>query len=247
MWLELRALVAGRARGRTRWIRPDARSPEAPGSEPIVACARSPADLARGADEDRWVAVLLEHAAASDPRPKVPTLVDLPEGVVGEGDEVAVDADRGRVELPGVERVDVVTSFLEREDGAVLLLRRSDRVGSFRGRWAGVSGFLESIPPLAQALTEIREETGIVLAPEALRRSGAPVLARDGRRVFAVHPFRFGVRTPEVRLDWEHTEYRWIRPEEIGAYLTVPRLEEVWRRVASDAPRPAGDSGPKET
>lgn len=51
----------------------------------------------------------------------------------------------------------VVTCFLE-HDGKIPLLRRSQRVGTYRGRWAGVSGYIEEgNTPYAQALEEIRE------------------------------------------------------------------------------------------
>src|SRR5262249_21058093 len=53
----------------------------------------------------------------------------------------------------------VVTCLLLRTDQQetrMLLLRRSQRVGSYRGRWAGVSGFVEpNVSPDEQAYTEI--------------------------------------------------------------------------------------------
>ncbi|GAI08379.1 unnamed protein product, partial [marine sediment metagenome] len=44
--------------------------------------------------------------------------------------------------------------------GEILLLRRSERVGSYRGRWAGVSGYIEKTPD-EQAMVEIEEETSL--------------------------------------------------------------------------------------
>ena len=37
----------------------------------------------------------------------------------------------------------VVTCFLESE-GEILILYRSEQVGSYQGRWAGVSGYVET-------------------------------------------------------------------------------------------------------
>ncbi|MCL0057688.1 hypothetical protein M1N05_01270 [Dehalococcoidales bacterium] len=37
----------------------------------------------------------------------------------------------------------VVTCFLE-SDGEILILRRSAQVSSYQGRWAGVSGYIET-------------------------------------------------------------------------------------------------------
>lgn len=53
-----------------------------------------------------------------------------------------------------------------------------------------------------------------------------------------VHPFLF--TTPRemeeemlqnLKIDWEHTEFKWIKPEEITNHQTVPNLEKAWKRV----------------
>ena len=49
----------------------------------------------------------------------------------------------------------VVTCFLESAN-EILILRRSEQVGSYRGRWAGVSGYIETTAD-EQALVEIEE------------------------------------------------------------------------------------------
>ena len=53
----------------------------------------------------------------------------------------------------------VVTCFL-RNRGDVLLLRRSQRVGSYQGKWGAVSGYVEGTPE-ETAWREIEEETGL--------------------------------------------------------------------------------------
>ena len=131
----------------------------------------------------------------------------------------------------------VVTCFLLRRSPAgdeVLLLRRSQQVGTYRGRWAGVSGYLEETTPLAQAYREIEEEAGLAPDEVSLLRAGEPLVVVDteaGRR-WIVHPFLFEVRrNAHVRVDWEHTEARWVRPEEVPAFETVPQLAEALMRV----------------
>ena len=61
-----------------------------------------------------------------------------------------------------MQHADVVTSFLLRRSPAgsdeLFLVRRSNRVGTYHGRWAGVSGFVEA-PPDEQAYVELAEET----------------------------------------------------------------------------------------
>ncbi len=191
-----------------------------------------------------WVGAVLEiEQMAHLPSPGPPIVGGLEADIFRDGDPLAVDGGRGEVELGGVQEIRVVTSFLERADGRVLLLRRSDRVGSFRGRWAGVSGYLEEPSPGAQARREIREETGIAAGDLEAVAEGAVVYARDGDRVYAVSPFRFRVSAPRIRLDWEHSEYAWVDPAEISHRDTVPKLDRVWRAVAAPS-RGSGSPNP---
>ena len=128
----------------------------------------------------------------------------------------------------------VVTAFLTRGN-QVLLLRRSDRVGTYKGRWAGVSGSVEAgSTPIEQAIQEIEEETGLSNA------DAIPVLAGQSldfvddalNRRWVVHPFRFRVSDEaKIRLDWEHSEARWTEPTQLERMSTVPRLVDGWRRV----------------
>ena len=131
----------------------------------------------------------------------------------------------------------VVTSFLE-DQGKILLLRRSDRVRTYTGRWAGVSGTIEpGRTPEEQARTEIFEETGLTDEDVRLVASGEPLTVEDASigRGFVVHPFRFSVLHPKrIRTDWEHVETRWVDPAELAGYETVPRLVETWKRVSDE-------------
>jgi 8-oxo-dGTP diphosphatase len=124
----------------------------------------------------------------------------------------------------------VVSCILER-GGLILVLKRSGLVGSFRGRWAGVSGYVESAPD-EQALTEIREETGLGSDDVSLLKRGDVVEAEgDGTRWF-IHPFLFRVvEDAKIMTDWEHTEHCWITPGELCDYDTVPGLERVIKSV----------------
>jgi 8-oxo-dGTP diphosphatase len=130
---------------------------------------------------------------------------------------------------------EVVTSFLER-DGKILLLRRSDRVRTYPGRWAGVSGSIDSgHTPEEQARVEILEETQLTGDDVRLIASGEPLSFDDAEtaRSWVVYPFRFEVLHPErIKTDWEHSESVWIEPERLGNFPTVPRLLDVWQRVA---------------
>lgn len=128
----------------------------------------------------------------------------------------------------------IVTVFIEYQ-GKVLLLRRSQKVKSMKGKWAGVSGYIErQQEPLRQAFKEVHEETGLTNNNIKLLNEGKPLEAVDNppdNVIWVVHPFYFRSNTNAIILDWEHDQYKWIDPAEIEDYDTVPRLKEALDRV----------------
>jgi 8-oxo-dGTP pyrophosphatase MutT (NUDIX family) len=128
-----------------------------------------------------------------------------------------------------------VTSFLEHDD-KILVLRRSERVRTYQGRWAGVSGSIDGgRTPEQQARLEILEETTLTDDDVRLVATGAPLAIDDATegRHWLVHPFRFLVLHPEkIATDWEHVETRWIAPGALAELETVPRLADAWAAVA---------------
>jgi len=123
---------------------------------------------------------------------------------------------------------DVVTSFLW-NNGEVLILRRSARVGTFQGRWAGVSGYIEDDED-NQAIREITEETELLDADFKLLKKGKLLEVEDPENnvLWRVRPYLFSIEgRGRIKIDWEHTETRWIKPEEISSFETVPGLKEA--------------------
>ena len=126
----------------------------------------------------------------------------------------------------------VVTCFLE-SNGEILILRRSQQVGSYQGRWAGVSGYIEKTAD-EQALVEIKEEAGLSGEDLKLIKRGRPLPIKDERLgiKWVVHPYLFHIKDRgKIKIDWEHKEVRWISPEDIANYQTVPMLKETLARV----------------
>ena len=131
---------------------------------------------------------------------------------------------------------DVVTVFLTHRS-KILVLKRSREVGTYKGHWAGVSGYLESEDPLKQAYSEMAEEVGLSKQDVTLVKAGNPLEIVDAaqNRAWRVHPFLFSVHEPDkIRLDWENIEMRWILPAEIVGLHTVPALKETLDRVIGD-------------
>ena len=134
--------------------------------------------------------------------------------------------------INNLQEKQVVTCFLESEN-KILILRRSEQVGSYQGKWAGVSGYIEKAAD-EQALTEIEEETSLHQQDLKLIKRGKPLLIKDERLGvnWVVHPYLFHIKDRnKIKIDWEHKEMRWIDPKDMDNYQTVPNLKQTLARV----------------
>jgi 8-oxo-dGTP pyrophosphatase MutT (NUDIX family) len=139
----------------------------------------------------------------------------------------------------------VVTCFLRR-GGRVLVLKRSQRVGTHRGLWAGVSGYIErGEQPRETAFKELQEEVCARIGQLRLVREAPPLTFEDppSGKVWTVHPFLFDDLGVDVHTDWEHTEHRWVRPEELGPLETVPCLKEALAAALGEGTTVRGTNG----
>jgi 8-oxo-dGTP pyrophosphatase MutT (NUDIX family) len=131
----------------------------------------------------------------------------------------------------------VVNCLLVNADGKLLVLKRSDKVKTYKGLWGGVAGYIEEDEePYETALKEIREETG-------LKENDIDFIKKidsfkfidfyEGKRYdWEVFPFLFKTRKKDkIHIDWEHSEYRWITPSEIGKIDTVPHFNDIVFKV----------------
>ena len=156
------------------------------------------------------------------------------------------DNDQSAPEKPVMRPTHVVTCFLLRADDSdpqhtqLLIVQRSQRVGSYHGHWAGVSGFVEpGVTPDEQAYTEIREETQLQREQVQMLRRGAVVEYVDAAigRHWYVHPFLFHALTPDaIQTDWEAVNLRWIDPTTLADYETVPKLLEAYQSALQGDP-----------
>lgn len=157
---------------------------------------------------------------------RLPMVDRIDISLLREGDHAVVDGDKGTVELPEVSEKHVVSCVVQDGD-RMLLLKRSDKVGTFQGYWAAVSGFVEEDEtPAETACKELREETGLDMR---FAKEGRTVMVRDGNTVWHVHPYLFQASSPRVEIDWEHTEFSWVRPQDLKDFQTVPGLAEMVR------------------
>jgi len=51
-------------------------------------------------------------------------------------------------------------------------------------------------------------------------------------KLWIVHPFLFHVKDrTKIHINWENTELRWIEPEKLDEFVTVPGLKTVLASV----------------
>ncbi len=136
----------------------------------------------------------------------------------------------GRIDYSNSDIAMVLTIFVEYK-GKLLILKRSDKVAAYKGKWNAVAGYLDEIKPLAEKIKEeLSEELGINENIEEIKIGQfyqyfdqyinkkwliTPVLATFKKE-------------PEIKLDWEYTEYKWIEPAELADFDTVSGLEDTY-------------------
>jgi 8-oxo-dGTP pyrophosphatase MutT (NUDIX family) len=129
--------------------------------------------------------------------------------------------------------VDVVTCILMDDAGKILILKRSDKVRTYKGLWSGISGYVEeSKVPIETAIKEIKEEIGISESDVSLVKEMDSVsfvdFHEDKKYYWRIFPFLFKVeKKDKLIIDWEHSQYCWIFPSEINKFEAVPRLKEI--------------------
>jgi len=98
--------------------------------------------------------------------------------------------------------------------------------------WAGISGIIErgDETPLSRAKIEIFEEVGIKEDELKLLKSIQQlsiVSAQYKNHEWNIFPFLFSTKNMEIKLNWENSEFKWIKPTELVDYKTVPDLDKI--------------------
>ena len=155
----------------------------------------------------------------------VPMVDMLDISLFREGDEVFVDGNTGEVSIAGVKESSVTTSIIRHGD-RILILKRSEKVGTNKGKWAGVSGYIEEgESPEQTAPREIREELSI--DQFTMVGKASPITIREAGHIWVIHPFLFEVECEDIVTDWEHTDHRWVLPLEVKDFDIVPGFDRL--------------------
>ena len=140
----------------------------------------------------------------------------------------------GRIDYSDSDKAPVLTCFVKYE-GRILLLRRSDKVRVYQGLWNSVAGYLDEFRPLEEkAHEELREELGITSDLIKQTKLGQPyeLTGNKAKKIWVIFPVLVELnKEPVIKLDWEHTDFRWIDPADIKSFDIVPDLDKTLSRV----------------
>jgi isopentenyldiphosphate isomerase len=143
----------------------------------------------------------------------------------------------GRIDYSKSDTAPVLTVFVFAKS-SLLLLRRSTKVRTYKSKWNTIAGYIDEIKPLKTKINEeLKEEIGISQEIIQSYFFGEPYSFTDSIAGYTwiVHPAKVILKVkPSITLDWEHTEYEWIKPQDINIYDTVPKLHESLDRILSD-------------
>ena len=140
----------------------------------------------------------------------------------------------GRIDYSNSNIAPVVIVFIKYKN-LILLLKRSDKVRTYQREWNAVAGYLDEIKPIQEkALEEIQEETKIskenILSIQI--RESYKFIDSEINKTWIIVPALAELKNkPEIKLDWEHLEYKWINPKELKNFDLVSNLEESFRRA----------------
>ncbi len=137
----------------------------------------------------------------------------------------------GRIDYSHSVFAPVVIIFVKYQD-KILLLKRSAKVSTYPQKWSVVAGYLDEPKPIRQkVLEELKEELGLGKDVISKIHLGQSHKVRDDsiNRLWLRFPVLVELKKkPKIVFDWEHTQFKWIKPEELKDFDTPPFFQITW-------------------
>ena len=140
----------------------------------------------------------------------------------------------GRINYSTSNKAPVINCFVKYKD-KILILKRSNKVRAYKGKWNSVGGYIDEDKPVKiKALEELSEE--LKINKEIIKRVkvGKSYELTDEaiKKTWIIFPILVELKeVPKIILDFEHTDFKWIKPEELINYDVVSGLNEILKKV----------------
>ncbi len=118
----------------------------------------------------------------------------------------------------------------DRDDCIILLLKRNAQRRTSPNKWQTPSGFIDEGESAEEAvLREVKEETGL---EGTIKKSGSVFEVVDEWARWIIVPFLIIVKSDKVVIDArEHSEFRWVKVNEISSFECVKGIDEDLKAV----------------
>ena len=118
--------------------------------------------------------------------------------------------------------------------GQVAIFKRTEKLGVYKNYWSIIAGYIQADnQPLDQAYIELDEEGSVSKKQLKLINKIGPKVRIDKKikRVWIIYSFLFEVKTRKIKLDWEHSQIKWIKPLSFKNYKHVPGMPEILKEL----------------
>jgi 8-oxo-dGTP pyrophosphatase MutT (NUDIX family) len=135
----------------------------------------------------------------------------------------------GRVDYTNATVAPVVMCTLVLGD-KIFIAKRSHGLADANGYWSTVNGFIDEDRPVAQAAAqEFQEELGLSIKPGDIKVGQSYRLKNQNeKREYIIYPCLVVIHEePVIKLDYEHTEYKWIKRGDLEKYHILDDLPLV--------------------
>jgi 8-oxo-dGTP diphosphatase len=123
-----------------------------------------------------------------------------------------------------------VIGIVKLDDDRILLLKRNAQRRTSPNKWQTPSGYMNEGESAEEAvLREVKEETSL---NGSIMKSGSSFEVVDEWARWLIIPFLISVKSERVVIDTsEHSEFRWVRVDEVSSFDCVKGINEDLRAV----------------
>lgn len=125
-----------------------------------------------------------------------------------------------------MQKIYAMACTVVNNNGEVLLLKRALDKQFFPNKWAVVgAGPLNSKDNRRfVALREIKDELGV---EGKIIKDGGELVTSLGGLEWHIHTFLATISSYDIKLNNEHTEYKWVKVEDLKKYDLLPDTEKM--------------------